>query len=97
MGLFLLIPKGTGLFSLIPKGMWINCPKLQISFILGVSQNIISADHEMLHFDCFGCLHVGECMIRANSERYGTFLANSERYEAFLANSRRYGTFLANS
>ena len=34
--------------------MWINCPKLQISFILvGVSQNKISVDHEMLHFQSF--------------------------------------------
>ena len=34
--------------------MWINCPKLQISFILvGVSQNKISVDHEMLHFHSF--------------------------------------------
>ena len=63
----------------------------------GVSQNIISVDHDMLHFGCFGCFHVGEYMITANSERYGTCLANSGRYEGFLANSRRYGTFLANS
>ena len=62
-----------------------------------MTQNSISVDHEIVHFDCFGCLHVGEYMIRANSERHGTFLANSERYEAFLVNSRRYGTFLANS
>ena len=34
--------------------MWINCPKLQISFILvGVSQNKISVDHGMLHFHSF--------------------------------------------
>jgi hypothetical protein len=28
----------------------------------GVSQNSISVDHEMLHFDCFGRFHVGEYM-----------------------------------
>ena len=58
------------------------------------------SDHawnEMFHFDCFGSSHAGKHMIRANVERYGSFLANSKRYEAFLANAPRCRTFLANS
>jgi hypothetical protein len=93
-GLFLLIPKGAGLFLLIPKGMWINCPKLQISFILGgVSKHYICRPWNA-SFWLIWMPSCGEYMIRANSERYGTFLANSERYEAFLASSQRFGIFL---
>ena len=56
-----------------------------------------SVEHEMLHVDCLGLSHVGERIIRADAERYGTSLANSKGHEAFLANARSYKTFLVKS